>query len=306
VTSGRTAAAVAAGAAALIAGIAVAGIVVQDEPRSALGMSKLTPTGTVPYASDCRLPDGTRLSCQGDTPERQQAAREGCGRPLPLEGGGEAPGCDMDGQPRYQPEGAMIDGCDRNTRVDSGADEFYPPGCEPLLPGWPLDGPGATTTVTTTAPPPPTTTAPPVTTTTPPPPVQEQLLARYLEEAAASTLMSKWIAANPKESAAVIYYFQSGGNVPVAATAFGKSFVMVGQARRREVTEPRAPGRLLDGYQAQLAKSTLFVKWAAANKVENGDVDHYYRGVVGRPTTIRTPFGKAYLMVADDRRRETR
>lgn len=236
----------------------------------------LSPTSSLPYASGCRYPNGTRGPCD---PNRSACKATIAG----------APACDFDGQPRL--DTAPVTGCPVNNRIDAGADEFYPPGCEPLV-----DGTAPVPTTTTMQPP---ITSPPTTTTAP---TFVRVLDTYPAELQKSTLYQKWSQANPVEDTIYKNRWSGIGDTRQIRTAFGKSLEFVIQYHLKELNKV-ADKTVLNNYQYQLAQSSLYAKWAAANPRENSDIDHYYRGVLPRPMTVRTAFGKSYLLVADARRK---
>jgi len=52
-------------------------------------------------------------------------------------------------------------------------------------------------------------------------------------------------------------------------------------------------------FRAHLAQSTLYAKWKASNPREDKAINFYWDGFRARPTTIKTPFGLAFLAVTD-------
>lgn len=126
--------------------------------------------------------------------------------------------CDIDGQPRIDLNPPQ--GCATNSRADSGADEYYAPGCEPYVGSAPL----TTTTVTTT----------------PSTPTLDQVYQSYRLALPTATLYKSWKAANPGESTKLDAYFgavdhglsYTASPPPVLATATGRALVAAAEERQ--------------------------------------------------------------------------
>lgn len=165
----------------------------------------LSPTSTLP-ATGCRFPDGARGPC-----DKGSAFCEATNT--------RAPNCDIDGQPRIDRNPSQ--GCATNTIPDAGADEFYAPGCEPLI--------GATTTNQTTTSP----TTPTTVTTTPTQPAIEQAYHDFKAALPQASLYVRWKAANPGEAGRLDAYIgavdhgmsEAQSPPPQMATATGRMLV---------------------------------------------------------------------------------
>lgn len=144
-----------------------------DGSSSPHRLAALTPTSTL-GATGCRFADGSRGPCDPLSAFCEAATSS------------KAPNCDIDGQPRIDRNPSQ--GCTANTIPDAGADEFYAPGCEPLV--------GATTVPTTTA----SSTTAPTTTAPPPPPAIEVAYRDFRTNLPAGTLYKAWAKANPGEA----------------------------------------------------------------------------------------------------------
>lgn len=153
------------GIAALAGSFALAGVLVGLHGDGKTKYAALAPTDTGAYATGCRFSANQRGPCA----PCQDAQR-----------------CDIDGQPRIDTNPPS--GCRTITRADSGADQRYDPGCEPLVGG----ATGSTTSASTTT---------VVTVST--------LDAAYQDfkvSIVAATLYKTWTKANPGESAKLDSY----------------------------------------------------------------------------------------------------
>lgn len=185
------------GLAALASSFALAGVLVGLHGDDKTKLAALTPTSTLP-AQGCRFSDGSRGPC-----DRLSTFCEATNT--------KAPNCDIDGQPRIDRNPSQ--GCATNTLPDVGADEFYAPGCEPLV-GGAVTTTASTTTVVTVS-------------------TLDAAYQDFKVSIVAATLYKTWTKANPGESAKLDSYIgavdhgmtEPQSAPPSMATATGRALV---------------------------------------------------------------------------------